>query len=73
MSEFQKHQDALQELSDGNCGNLTPDMVMSYMIGQGMILSDVTGICGVCGMAPAKVIYKACYSCEEYVINADHG
>lgn len=28
--------------------------------------------CEICNENQAKVIYKTCYACEEYIINGEH-
>lgn len=29
-------------------------------------------LCEICNQNEAKVIYKTCYKCEEYIINGEH-
>jgi len=29
-------------------------------------------LCEICNENEAKVIYKTCYACEEYIINGEH-
>lgn len=41
MTTWDKHETALKELCESNAGNLTVDMVMTYLYEQGMLASQL--------------------------------